>query len=214
MKKKIRNIIITWKEEFKSLHIMSSIYRTKIRRKTSEIQTLISLSSFLSTLIRHYLFKHDYDIFTIWSKVFKHYKRRGLDVTFCIKQKQCSSVKMARKGFLLFLFFALFTTFPPISFAQEEQKSSVIEVHSLNRSSFPTGFVFGTASAAYQVNVFLILIAKPFTFHPNLTSCSYLSSSHLPIVRRCCKRRWKKTKYMGCIHPQISRFYLLCFTRS
>ncbi|KAL9322954.1 hypothetical protein ACSQ67_011007 [Phaseolus vulgaris] len=35
-----------------------------------------------------------------------------------------------------------------MSFAQ--QQSSVVEVLSLNRSSFPTGFVFGTASAAYQ----------------------------------------------------------------
>jgi len=119
---------------------------------------------------------------------------------------------MARKGFLLFLFFALFTTFPSISFAQ--QQSSAVEALSLNRSSFPTGFVFGTASAAYQVNVFLIIIAKPFTFHSNFTSFCYLSSSHLPIVRRCCKRRWKKTKCMGCIHPQTSRFSFLCFNLS
>jgi len=153
-----------------------------------------------------------FSIFIIGSKVFEHYKRGGLDVRLCIKQKQYSSVKMARKGFLLSVFFALIATFPSISFAQ--QHSSAVQVHSLNRSSFPTGFVFGTASSAYQVNAFLILFAKPFTFHPNLTSFSYLSSSHLPIVRRCCKRRWKKTKYMGCIHPQISRFSLLCFNLS
>ena len=140
------------------------------------------------------------------------YKRQGLDVTLCIKQKQYSSVKMARKGFLLFLFFALISTFPSISFAL--QQSSAVEVLSLNRSSFPTGFVFGTGSASYQVNAFLILFAKPFTFHPNLTSFSYLSSSHLPIVRRCCKRRWKNTKCMGCIHPQTSRFSCLCFNLS
>ncbi|KAG2371247.1 Beta-glucosidase 13 [Vigna angularis] len=54
---------------------------------------------------------------------------------------------MARKGFILLLFFAL-TTLSPIAFAQ--QHSSVVEVLSLNRSTFPTGFVFGTASSAYQ----------------------------------------------------------------
>jgi len=85
---------------------------------------------------------------------------------------------MARKGFLPFLFFALITTIQSISFAQ--QHSSVVEVLSLNRSSFPTGFVFGTASAAYQVNASLILTAKPFTFHPNLTSFSsfFISSTY------------------------------------
>ncbi|ESW22408.1 hypothetical protein PHAVU_005G151500 [Phaseolus vulgaris] len=55
---------------------------------------------------------------------------------------------MANNGFLFLVFFVLFTTFSSISFAQ--QQSSVVEVVSLNRSSFPTGFVFGTASAAYQ----------------------------------------------------------------
>ncbi|XP_027908292.1 beta-glucosidase 24-like [Vigna unguiculata] len=54
---------------------------------------------------------------------------------------------MARKGFILLVFFAL-TTLSSIGFAQ--QHSSVAEVLSLNRSSFPTGFVFGTASSAYQ----------------------------------------------------------------
>ena len=33
----------------------------------------------------------------------------------------------------------------------EEYPASVVEALSLNRSSFPEGFVFGTASAAYQV---------------------------------------------------------------
>ncbi|XP_027927891.1 beta-glucosidase 24-like [Vigna unguiculata] len=54
---------------------------------------------------------------------------------------------MARRGFILLLFFAL-TTLSTIGFAQHQ--SSVVETLSLNRSSFPTGFVFGTASSAYQ----------------------------------------------------------------
>lgn len=33
------------------------------------------------------------------------------------------------------------------------------DVTSLNRSSFPTGFIFGTASSAYQVLIFTTLLA-------------------------------------------------------
>jgi len=33
----------------------------------------------------------------------------------------------------------------------EEYPASVVDALSLNRKSFPEGFVFGTASAAYQV---------------------------------------------------------------
>ncbi|KAL9324007.1 hypothetical protein ACSQ67_008864 [Phaseolus vulgaris] len=56
-------------------------------------------------------------------------------------------MKMTRDGFILLVFFTLITTFSSISVAQ--QQSSVVEVLSLNRNSFPKGFVFGTASAAY-----------------------------------------------------------------
>ncbi|XP_068501274.1 beta-glucosidase 12-like [Phaseolus vulgaris] len=55
---------------------------------------------------------------------------------------------MTRDRFILLVFFTLITTFSSISVAQ--QQSSVVEVLSLNRNSFPKGFVFGTASAAYQ----------------------------------------------------------------
>ncbi|WVZ00804.1 hypothetical protein V8G54_026873 [Vigna mungo] len=41
------------------------------------------------------------------------------------------------------------TTLPEIS--SEEYPASVVEALSLKRNSFPKGFVFGTASAAYQV---------------------------------------------------------------
>jgi len=44
---------------------------------------------------------------------------------------------------------AAVTTLPAISY--EEYPASVVEALSLNRTSFPEGFVFGTASAAYQV---------------------------------------------------------------
>ncbi|KAL9322951.1 hypothetical protein ACSQ67_011004 [Phaseolus vulgaris] len=57
-------------------------------------------------------------------------------------------MKMTRDGFILLVFFTLITTFSSISVAQ--QQSSVVEVLSLNRNSFPKDFVFGTASAAYQ----------------------------------------------------------------
>jgi len=54
--------------------------------------------------------------------------------------------------------------------------------------------------------------AKPFTLlFANHELFSYVSPSWLRIVRRCSKRRWERTKYMGCIHSQISRFFLLCF---
>jgi len=46
---------------------------------------------------------------------------------------------MARGGFILLMFLALITTFPSISVAQ--QQSFVVEVLSLNRSSFPKGFI-------------------------------------------------------------------------
>ncbi|XP_014521892.1 cyanogenic beta-glucosidase-like [Vigna radiata var. radiata] len=54
---------------------------------------------------------------------------------------------MASNHFILILFFALPLTVPSITFAGP---ASVVDISSLNRSSFPTGFVFGTASAAYQ----------------------------------------------------------------
>ncbi|QCE09134.1 cyanogenic beta-glucosidase-like [Vigna unguiculata] len=54
---------------------------------------------------------------------------------------------MACKHFILLLFLALPLTLPSITFAL---RTSVVDVSSLNRTSFPTGFVFGTASASYQ----------------------------------------------------------------
>ena len=58
---------------------------------------------------------------------------------------------MACNHFILLLFLALALTLPSITFAFT---ASVVDVSSLNRTSFPTGFVFGTASAAYQVHRF------------------------------------------------------------
>ncbi|XP_027926379.1 cyanogenic beta-glucosidase-like [Vigna unguiculata] len=43
-----------------------------------------------------------------------------------------------------------FITTLPASISSEEYPASVVEALSLNRTSFPKGFVFGTASAAYQ----------------------------------------------------------------
>ncbi|CAL0322111.1 unnamed protein product [Lupinus luteus] len=56
---------------------------------------------------------------------------------------------MGFKAFLLVALFALVTISASVSFA-EEVVSPILDVSSLNRSSFPKGFVFGTASAAYQ----------------------------------------------------------------
>ncbi|XP_027341441.1 beta-glucosidase 12-like [Abrus precatorius] len=55
---------------------------------------------------------------------------------------------MAHKAFLLFGLFTVVFTLPSITFA--EALAPILDVASLNRSSFPAGFVFGTASAAYQ----------------------------------------------------------------
>ncbi|KAK7261589.1 hypothetical protein RIF29_27903 [Crotalaria pallida] len=55
---------------------------------------------------------------------------------------------MALKAFLLLILFVLVTTSSSVTFA--EVVSPILDVASLNRSSFPTGFIFGTASAAYQ----------------------------------------------------------------
>ncbi|BAT91787.1 hypothetical protein VIGAN_07041300 [Vigna angularis var. angularis] len=54
---------------------------------------------------------------------------------------------MASNHFILLIFFALPLTLPSTTFAL---RSTVIDISSLNRSSFPTSFVFGTASASYQ----------------------------------------------------------------
>ncbi|XP_052727130.1 cyanogenic beta-glucosidase-like [Vigna angularis] len=56
-------------------------------------------------------------------------------------------MNMACNHFILLLFFALPLIPQSITFAGP---ASIVDVSSLNRSSFPTGFVFGTASAAYQ----------------------------------------------------------------
>ncbi|KAK2425065.1 cyanogenic beta-glucosidase [Trifolium repens] len=48
-------------------------------------------------------------------------------------------------AFLLIALFNLFTTLP-----SAEVVSPIVDVSSLNRSSFPTGFIFGTASSSYQ----------------------------------------------------------------
>ncbi|KAK2371133.1 cyanogenic beta-glucosidase [Trifolium repens] len=48
-------------------------------------------------------------------------------------------------AFLLLALFNLFTTLP-----SAEVVSPIVDVSSLNRSSFPTGFIFGTASSSYQ----------------------------------------------------------------
>jgi len=45
-----------------------------------------------------------------------------------------------------------FITTLPAAISSEEYPASVVEALSLNRTSFPKGFVFGTASAAYQVS--------------------------------------------------------------
>jgi len=67
-----------------------------------------------------------------------------------------------------------------MSFAQ--QQSSVVEVLSLNRSSFPTGFVFGTASAAYQVNIFLFSLQNPSYF--TIFLCFFITCTYSMKVRQ------------------------------
>lgn len=54
--------------------------------------------------------------------------------------------------FLLPLLSVLVCALPSVTFA--ETVSPILDVASLNRSSFPKGLAFGTASAAYQVRVF------------------------------------------------------------
>ncbi|CAL0314814.1 unnamed protein product [Lupinus luteus] len=56
---------------------------------------------------------------------------------------------MAFRMFLLVSLFTLVTTSVSITLA-EEATAPILDVASLNRSSFPKGFIFGTASASYQ----------------------------------------------------------------
>ncbi|KAJ1377066.1 Glycosyl hydrolases family 1, N-terminal conserved site, partial [Sesbania bispinosa] len=56
---------------------------------------------------------------------------------------------MAFNAFLLLLtLFNLATTLPSVTFA--EPVAPILHIDSLNRSSFPPGFIFGTASSSYQ----------------------------------------------------------------
>ncbi|KAL5082607.1 hypothetical protein RYX36_011028, partial [Vicia faba] len=49
------------------------------------------------------------------------------------------------RALLLLSLFNLFTTF-----SSSEAVSPILDVSSLNRTSFPKGFLFGTASSSYQ----------------------------------------------------------------
>ncbi|OIW03742.1 hypothetical protein TanjilG_30018 [Lupinus angustifolius] len=81
---------------------------------------------------------------------------KNLTVFFLIKGTQIlnhiSSYQMEFKAFLLVGLFALVTISASVSFA-EEVVAPILDVSSLNRTSFPKGFIFGTASAAYQEDV-------------------------------------------------------------
>ncbi|TKY49532.1 Beta-glucosidase 12 [Spatholobus suberectus] len=55
---------------------------------------------------------------------------------------------MAYNAFFLFALFSIVSVLPSVSLA--EPVAPILDVASLNRSSFPAGFIFGTASAAYQ----------------------------------------------------------------
>ena len=58
---------------------------------------------------------------------------------------------MAFNAILLVGILAIISTSPSVTFAKETPVAPILDVSSLNRSSFPAGFIFGTASAAYQV---------------------------------------------------------------
>ncbi|XP_019457141.1 PREDICTED: cyanogenic beta-glucosidase-like [Lupinus angustifolius] len=55
---------------------------------------------------------------------------------------------MAFTTFFLLSLFAFATTIPLVTFT--EAVSSILDVSSLNRTSFPPGFIFGSAASAYQ----------------------------------------------------------------
>ena len=83
---------------------------------------------------------------------------------------------------------------------------------SLNRSSFPIGFIFGTASASYQVIMLHLHLLKELAIDFS-TLCIY-TGWNLYIylfcvwvaVWRSSQRRWSRTKYLGHFQSQISRF--------
>jgi len=59
---------------------------------------------------------------------------------------------MAHNAFLLMVV-AIVRTLASVTLAEPVPVAPILDVSSFNRSSFPSGFVFGTASAAYQVHV-------------------------------------------------------------
>jgi hypothetical protein len=79
-----------------------------------------------------------------------------------------------------------------------------LEVHRLN---FPDGFVFGTASAAYQVHVYLILSVQSVEICITYVREIMINSCHEQHYagRRSCKGAWEKFKHLGQIFS-YSRF--------
>jgi len=77
------------------------------------------------------------------------------------------------------------------------------EFSDFNRSSFPPGFVFGTASSSFQV-----CTNNHLSIYATCMQCKYLilcTEFHIfmlfeILVWRCSKRRWKRTKYMGYLY--------------
>ena len=88
-----------------------------------------------------------------------------------------------------------------------QQFASAEELPTVERASFPKDFVFGTATAAYQVRVhtkivwFLInpsvLVTKLDEHVKLFIDLDYL---FLFAVWRCCNWRWKRPKHMGYLH--------------
>lgn len=123
-------------------------------------------------------------------------------------RSQNSSMALQRLLFLSIPFLLL------VSLSSEKALSAAEPAHhvpSLSRSSFPPGFIFGTASSSYQVSSgFWRFFSGVFSFGflvPSIMWCFcwfnviFLSFS----VWRRCKGGWESTVYLGYLHAQIPR---------
>ena len=60
---------------------------------------------------------------------------------------------MVFSGYQFLLHFGLFTLLESFSITITQAAAPILDVSTLNRTSFPPAFIFGTASSAYQVGI-------------------------------------------------------------
>lgn len=87
-----------------------------------------------------------------------------------VKRGQAEQLKMAINGYFILGMFALVAA---VTVTDAVAVSTVVDIGSLNRSSFPAGFIFGAGSSAYQVYIYIYSSSN--ISHHNLFFLFFLS---------------------------------------